>query len=225
MKKPLKILIKFPTRSRPHQFLKVLNLLVDKSADKENISYLISYDSDDSTMSEPIIEKAKQAASEITICGGTSNNKVHACNRDIEIVKEWDIVVLISDDMIPQIEGWDNILRQAMTKYYPDTDGCLWFFDGYQDRICTLVIMGKKYFDRTGYLYHPDYNSLFCDNEQTLVAQKLNKMTYIPLCIFKHEHFANNASVKRDNLYNKNEGFYRIDEQVFLKREANNFDL
>lgn len=221
----MKILVKFPTKSRPHQFLKVLSLLVEKSTDKDNIRYLISYDKDDITMTDEVIKEAMKIAPKIALWGGHSNNKIHACNRNIEKEAGWDIIVLMSDDMIPQVEGWDEIIRQAMTKYYSDTDGCVWFPDGYQDRICTLVIMGKKYFDRFGYLYHSDYNSLFCDNEQTLVAQKLNKMEYINFCIFKHEHFANNANVKRDSLYDKNEGFYRLDEVVFKRRQSKNFDL
>ncbi|PCJ57935.1 MAG: hypothetical protein COA65_08730 [Rhodospirillaceae bacterium] len=158
-----------------------------------------------------------------TIIGGTSNNKIHACNRDIEKGKDWDIIVLISDDMIPQIDGWDEIIRQAMTKYYPDTDGTLWFNDGYQDRICTLCIIGRKYFDRFGFIYHPDYNSLFCDNEFTEVAKGLDKMTYFTACIFRHEHFANNPQIKRDKLYDRNEAFFNIDKATYERRKAEGF--
>lgn len=225
--KPLKILIKFPTRERPEQFLNVLNLLNEKATDRENIYYLISTDSDDPTMTPEIRDKARKAIGKVKnlqICIGVSNNKIHACNRDIENwgVK-WDIVVLVSDDMIPQIDGWDEVIRQAMIKYHPDTDGCLWFNDGYQDRICTLVIMGRVYYNRFNYLYHPSYNSLFCDEEQTVVAKGLDKMTYFSTVIIRHEHFINNPQTKRDKLYDRNEAYFNIDKEIYEQRKAKGF--
>ncbi len=76
-----------------------------------------------------------------------------------------------------------------MIQYYPDTDGVLWFNDGFQkDRLNTLSILGKKYYDRFGYIYHPSYKSLWCDNEFTEVATKLGKQTYFEQIIIKHEH-------------------------------------
>ena len=221
--KPLKILVKFPTRERPEQFLKVLNLLNEKATDRDNITYLISFDKDDPTMTSEITTKAQNAIEHLALFTGTSNNKIHACNRDIVWLRKWDIVVLMSDDMIPQIEGWDEIIRQAMTKYYPDTDGCLWFNDGYQDRICTLCIIGRTYYDRFGFIYHPDYNSLFCDNEFTEVAKGLDKMTYFTTVLFKHEHFANNAKTVRDKLYDRNEAYFNLDKDIYEKRKAQGF--
>ena len=224
MKKPLKILVKFPTRSRSAQFLKVLNLLNEKATDKENVFYLISVDSDDHTMQDITTQIGDMIPfMNLALEYGQSNNKIHACNRDMEEAQDWDIVVLMSDDMIPQVEGWDDTIREAMTRYYPDTDGCLWFNDGYQDRICTMCIIGKKYYDRFNYIYHPDYHSLFCDNEFTEVAQGLDKMTYFTTVLFKHEHFANNSMVTRDKLYDRNEALFNIDKQTYERRKAQGF--
>lgn len=222
--KPLKILVKFPTRSRPQQFLNVLNLLNEKATDRKNIEYLISIDDDDPTMTGNVLTETIKISNILIGCE-ISNNKIHACNRDIEKVKKWDIIVLMSDDMIPQLDGWDEIIRQGMTKYHPDTDGCLWFNDGYQDRVCTLVIMGRVYYNRFNYLYHPDYNSLFCDNEQTEVAQGLDKMTYFTTVIFKHSHFANDPTVKRDALYKRNEAYFNLDKTIFEKRKSQGFPI
>ena len=64
-----------------------------------------------------------------------------------------------------------------MSFNYPDTDGVLWFNDGFQgNRLNTLCILGKKYYERFNYIYHPDYISLYCDEEQTNVARNMNKM-------------------------------------------------
>lgn len=222
----MKILIKLPTKSRPQQFLNVLRLLNKKAFDRENISYLVSYDSDDPTMTYEVRNEAIQMVMNIYMIEGTSNNKIHACNRDInEYKNEWDIILLMSDDMIPQVDGWDKIIRQKMQEHFPDTDGALWFNDGYQDRTCTLTIFGKKYYDRFGWLYCPDYSSLFSDNEQTEVGLQLGKMEYFETCIIKHEHFANNSQIKRDKLYDYNESFFHMDQAVYNERNSRNFDL
>lgn len=192
----------------------------EKASDWQNINYLITLDSNDSTM---VNIEDKINVNNVTLIYGKSESKIHACNRDMELNTGWDIVVLVSDDMIPVMEGWDEIIRDDMKEMAPDLDGCLWYSDGYQDRICTLNIMGKKYYDRFNYLYHPDYHSLFCDNEFTEVAIGLSKMFKSERTLFKHEHFANNSQTKRDKLYDRNEALFNIDKQTYERRKANGF--
>lgn len=220
--KALRILVKFPTRERPQQFLKVLNLLNEKATDRNNINYLITLDGDDHSMTQ-LVKDAALNVNNVTIVIGKSDSKIHACNRDMEVNTGWDIVILVSDDMVPQVDGWDEVLRQSMLKYYPDTDGALWFNDGYQPRTCTLTVFGKKYYDRFGWLYHPDYHSLFCDNEQTEVGLASGKLKYLELVLFKHEHFANNPQVKRDALYDRNEALFNLDKVTYERRKAKGF--
>jgi hypothetical protein len=56
---------------------------------------------------------------------GLSKSKIDAVNRDInEYKKHWDIVLLASDDMIPQIKGYDNIIRDNMMFNYPILTVC-----------------------------------------------------------------------------------------------------
>lgn len=159
---------------------------------------------------------------------GKSLSKIHAVNRDMDHVKDkdWNVLLLASDDMIPQVKGYDQIILDKMAEHYPDTDGVLWFNDGFVGkRLNTLSIMGRKYYDRFGYIYNPEYTSLFCDDEFMHVSQMLNKVTYFDECIIKHEHPMNGASVPMDSLYRKNERFYQQDKAVFERRKAMNFDL
>jgi hypothetical protein len=223
MKKDLRILVKFPTRSRPEQFLKTLTEYYNKAKDNANIEYLISYDLDDSKMTPGVIAKAKSLGKNVKMVSGHSKSKIHACNRDMDKAGEWDIVLLVSDDMFIQVDEWDEILRYNMLKNYPDTDGCLWFNDSHQTRICTLTCMGKKYYERFNYLYHPSYKSLWCDNEFTDVAQKLGKMTYINLKLVNHQHPCWGRKMQMDDLYRINEGFFKIDADNYNKRKAKNF--
>jgi hypothetical protein len=217
-----KLLIKFPTRNRPQKFLEVLTKYVQMATDKANIQFIVSYDMDDYTMSPDVIKKA-ESLKNVKCIEGVSLSKIDACNRDIEEAGNWDIIVLASDDMIPVTIGWDQIIRNSMDQSYPDLDGVLYFPDGYTT-LNTMCIMGKKYFDRFNYIYHPDYMSLWCDNEFMEVANSLGKQKKFNQTLFKHEHPANNKT-RMDSLYLMNEKFYSADRITYMNRKKMNFGL
>lgn len=222
--KKLKILVKFPTRQRPLKFLDVLTRYVNTCVDKDNIEFLVSHDADDFTMTDHVINKAKSLHKNVKTVRGVSIGKIHACNRDMEQAGEWDILVLASDDMIPVKMGWDNIIRAGMSNHFKDTDGVLYFPDGYT-ALNTMCIMGKKYYDRFGYIYHSGYISLWCDNEFMEVAQHLNRQAKFNEVLFKHEHPANNRGAGNDSLYVLNDKYYMVDKNLYTKRKAVNFYL
>lgn len=220
------ILVKFPTRSRPERFLEMLNMYVLSCNDREGVDYLVSIDTDDATMTDVVCGKALQIAKgHIKIVRGMSPNKIHACNRDLENLDEkYRIIILASDDMQPMVQGWDTIIREQMEQQYPDTDGCLWFYDGHQSRICTMNIMGRKYFDELGYMYHPSYISLWCDNEFTDVATAKQKISYYNTCLFRHVHpMWERKGEEMDELYRANESYFKRDQNNYNKRKANGF--
>jgi hypothetical protein len=161
----------------------------------------------------------------IKVVYGNSDSKIHAINRDIELVDEWDIVLLASDDMTPKVKGYDNIIRDRMKEFYPDTDGILWFNDGHQgNKLNTLSILGKKYYDRFGYIYQPEYKSVWSDNEFMMVGNLLGKQTYMDEVIIEHEHpdwgYGNRDIIHQIN--SKNESH---DRNLFMNRKNNNFYL
>lgn len=219
----MNLLIKFPTKGRRERFVQTIRGYLANIVLPET-KILVTFDSDDRASTTPdILKFLEHNKVEYTI--GYSKSKVDACNRDLE-GKDFDVVLLASDDMICVERGFDKIICDAMEKHFPDTDGSLHFNDGYtQDRLRTMVIFGKKYYDRFGYLYHPDYISLWSDNEDIEVAKLLNKYQYFPQILFKHQHYANDASVKRDERYNFTEQFYLADQKTFDRRKAMNFGL
>jgi len=222
----MRLLIKFPTRSRSKKFLEVLDLYYKNLNNIDLTEFCISIDEDDISMNNEEILSVLDNYENLTIFISNSKSKIQAINADIEEMNNWDVVLLASDDMIPQIKGYDDIIRENMKKYYPDTDGVLWFFDGNRKDLNTLCILGKKYYDRFGYIYHPGYKSFYCDDEFTQVANRLKKQTFIDQIIIRHEHpdipqYRN----KFDESYSKNSKYYPIDHQFFQLRQKNNFGL
>ena len=189
--------------------------------DVSRMKFMITLDRDDTTYD---LHEITMEFPSLVISVSESKNKVDAINRDMSRAPPFDIVLLASDDMIPVVKGYDTIIRTKMKKLYPDTDGVLWFYDGYQKRINTLIVMGKRYFDRFGFLYDPVYKSFFCDNEFTEVAEKLKKQAFIDETIIKHEHPAN-TGVESDELYKTNDKYWKEDEYTYSTRNKTDFEF
>lgn len=224
----MKILVKFPTRGRSDLFFKTLDLYYSMALDKENLFFLVSLDEDDPDMSSFDVNEKLLSYENLMFIYGKSKNKIHAVNRDLELFEDrFDIILLASDDMIPQVQGYDEIIRDKMKELYPDTDGILFFNDGFKKNVLnTLCILGEKYYKRFGYIYYPGYVSLWADNEFMEVGYLLKKQTYIDHCIIKHEHPDHGfTAIPRDNIHVLNNKFYDVDKNLFEERKSKNFDL
>jgi hypothetical protein len=220
----MKLLVKFPTRGRKTKFLSVLKKYYDLCEDKDNTHFLISLDEDDSEMNDQHTKDVLRTYKNLTFIYDNSKSKIDAVNRDIEkFEKEWDILLLASDDMVPQIKGYDIIIKNKMSEFFPETDGILWFNDGFQgNRLNTLCILGKKYYERFNYIYHPDYKSCWSDNEFMEVGNILKKQIYIDQVIIKHEH-PDWGYGSIDYVHNNNVKDWHHDNNVFQQRKSNNF--
>jgi hypothetical protein len=222
---PAKILIQFPTRQRPGKFLRVAKLYIDLMNDKDNWIMNVSCDDNDPTMNNPVMMRKiyKLHPDKVFLNFNPNKSKIQAVNADVSEY-DFDIVLLASDDMIPRERGYDNVIRKFFSLYFSDYDGVLHFDDGFQhDRLNTLSIVGKKYYDRFGYLYHPSYISLSADTEFDDVSRILGKRKYIEQVIIKHEHPETGAPM--DELYRKNNAFANADRRNYLQRKAMNFKL
>lgn len=225
---PYRILIKFPTRNRPQKFIQCIKDMYIGMGDKTNTKVVVTADLNDPTMyNRQVLEAVRPFIINygLEINFGVSEGKIHAVNRDLEQYNDWDIIVLMSDDMKWQVQSFDYQIRKSFETYYPNTDGLLHYNDGFTaNRLITMPIMGRKYFDRFGYIYHPSYKSLWCDNEMTEVGRILNKTAYIDQPIFRHEHFSNVGGFMDEQL-KYTESFSARDHDNYEQRRHKNFDL
>jgi hypothetical protein len=231
MKNKYKILFKFASRSRRFKFFEGMNNILNMIADHENFCILVSLDTDDDVMNNketmtslmPYIQKYPN---NIIVKYGTSKNKVDAINRDVNEIKDrfnFDILVNFSDDMLFIKHSFDEVIRNKFETYFTDTDGNIFFNDGFTgDKLCTMSIIGRKYYDKFNYIYHPSYISLWCDNEYTQVAKRDNKLMYFDEDIFRHNHPANIGGIVDAQLI-KTESYAEVDRQNYEQRLKNNF--
>jgi hypothetical protein len=209
--------------------METLKKYVDFARRPDQIGIAISCDVDDVTMTPPTVQQQLlQLVSKFewsALYFGGSTTKIEACNADIEKVEyPWDIVVLVSDDMVPEVRGYDDIIRQQMT---PDRDCILWFNDGHQGyHLNTLSIYGRAMYQRLGCIYDPVYKSFYCDTEITdrCKTDLASKTKYIPTCIIRHKHpfWTKQAP---DALYHQNQRFWTDDFRTYIGRKNHPFDL
>ena len=224
----MRILLKCPTRSRPQKVMATLSQYMKLANHPEQIGVAISCDDTDTTMSRNLVHEelhrilAKTAWHQIFT--SPNRSKIEACNANMnEIGWEWDIVVLVSDDMIPQVQGYDDVIRTHMMARFPNTDGILWFSDGFRGQdLNTLNIFGRKMYDRLGYMYRPEYKSLFCDNELTdrCKGDLKDKTLHISYCIIRHEHPGTGFAQNNDSLYDQNSRYFYDDAKTYISRKS-----
>lgn len=220
-----RILFKFPARGRREKLISTLTQYHEHLINKQDFQFLISIDDDDDELNNDGTKEVLSKLPNTKVVVGESLGKIGAVNRDMDHADPWEIVVLLSDDMMPKLNGFDMIIRKDMHKHFPDKDGVLWYNDGHQgDKLNTLCILGKKYYDRFGWIYHPGYKSLFSDNDFMEVSKLLGKVKYNSLCIIEHQHWAWGYG-NMDDLYKANEKYFQEDQAFFQKRSAENFGI
>jgi hypothetical protein len=218
----LKLLIKFPTRNRPEKFFSILDKYYLNLRDN-NFEFIISCDVEDITMNNSIVRGKLDTYPHLKYYFKDNKSKVEAINNDITNDTAFDILLLASDDMEPVKPGYDLIIKSKMLEHFSDTDGVLWFNDGFQkNNLNTLVIVGKRYYNRFKYIYHPSYQSLYCDTEFTLVSKAIGKVKYFDDVIIKHIQYSI-VKEEPDELYIRNNKLEQVDRITFQLRSQNNF--
>jgi hypothetical protein len=210
----------FATRNRPQKMAEALGTIIDLS-ENNNYSIGLTIDDDDSTTLNSHQLSDILQSDQIKVNPGRSTSKVHAINRGMA---GWsgDIVVNMSDDMRFIKRGFDRDIVRAFQR---DTDQFLHFPDGRVNKILpTMSIMGRSYYERLNYIYHPDYQSLWCDNEAMEVAQQLGRYKYIDKQIFSHDHPAWTGE-PADPLLLHTESFFEIDQQTYQRRSQSGFPI
>jgi len=219
----MKLFIKFASRGRQEKFFETLDRYLDVSNNHE-LFFLFSFNDDDEEMhNQEVKDKLEKIFKErdnmdYQILYEPYLNKIEAINHlayEISNQKQPDIMIMGSDDLIPIMGGWDNVLVDEFLKVgIEDLDFALHTRNyQWESKLDINCIMGKKYFDRFGYFYNPEYKSIYCDNEYTYVAQKLNRWHWTEQCIFKHDH-------RMDGTFSRNSQFDKRDHNVWIKREV-----
>lgn len=219
-----------PSRGRPEKSLATFQKW--NNPDTYNFQYILSLDQDD-----PLLDKYLDIYPDYFSLKDTPNNARILVNKNRSAIDAinaaakyaWaDILMVVSDDSEPCADGsnydnqhnWADKIHQAVPRH---RDWILKTQDGIQPWIITMPIMGRDYYQRFGYIYHPDYAHMFCDTELTCVADITGKKI-VSNIMFPHKHYSVTGETP-DFIAKKNDATWAQGEKLFLERYKRNFDL
>lgn len=96
-----------------------------------------------------------------------------------------DVLVVIADDLTP-CDRWDRLLRmlppanKAWACYVPD--------DTRSDGLMCHPVISRALYNQRGYVFHPDYFGVYCDNDFTTRTQLEALIVQIPGMEWRHDH-------------------------------------
>jgi hypothetical protein len=222
-----RILFTFASRNRPERFFKALLNLIEMCSDKDHYTVFACLDEDDpyidgyNTMAESYGDLLKHVIFDY----GYSKSKIDAINRKWPDSIDYDIIINWSDDMNALVFGFDVLIKQYFYSVFPEGDGLLHMSD--QDAkaaVPVLYIADKKYYNRDGFIYHPSYLSLWCDNESMEVAKLRERYHFCGEVVFHHLNPAYGHQ-ERDTMFDIQQGHWGVDEANYHARKAINFGL
>ena len=222
-----KILFNFASRSRPNKLISAIQNIQDKIETSDYL-ILVTLDVDDTTCATNEFYERLKCYKHVMPVYGFSKNKIDAINKNVWMIDDFDILINMSDDMYWLEKGFDKVIEDNMMESFPDLDGFLHYHDMSRasDALCTLSIMGKKYYSRTNYIYHPDYANVYCDLEATEVAKALGKHRFFDIHLFEHRHpIWGKAEMDAQYLKTENKEGYAADYATYSRRRNNNFNI
>lgn len=209
------ISILHPSWKRPALAMQCHDEWIAKADNPQQIEYILCLAGNDPTLDR---YQANFYGTGATIVISEQNGLIKQVNEAARH-STGNLLVAVSDDFVCP-EHWDTILLTALEgkeDYVVKTQ------DGLQPFIMTLPIMDRAFYNRFGYIYHPDYFHMYGDEELALVGKILGKTITLDV-LFQHNHYSTGANPK-DEVNQKNDSFMMVDRETFKARKEKNFGL
>jgi hypothetical protein len=185
----MNILINLASKGRPRLLCEVLDRTFDYLSGQHRAWVFLKIDEDDHATREyerfrKLCVDRRDSLVQCYLDG--PQTKISATNAGIKMNMPWEVLVNLADDMVPVTRGFDDVIARRMNEAFPHLDGALWFPDGLQSKICTMSVLGRKYYDRFGFVYPPQFKSLYADDWHTQMAQHLGRLARFPDELVSH---------------------------------------
>ena len=206
-----------PSRGRPDMAADCIKDWKSKAQAPDKIRHFLSLDADDPTRSlYPEADK--------TLINENAG-MVQAINRLLPLCEdESGLLVTLYDDFSPP-ERWDRWLAGLIKA----KGAGVVFVDCCNHQLQTIQIGSVSVFKRWGYVLHPEYKSMFSDNDFTEPATTDESTTVIDArfaLLFDHSHpVITGRDEDMDETYRRTNAQDRYDQgaAILEKRRANNF--
>lgn len=204
-----------PSRGRAKKALETYNYWMDQASGDLNIEHILSIDNDD------VQRESYLSFKNSLVIPNDNKDVVEATNKAAKF-SSGDILIYLSDDFkCPKY--WDRLVFEKMrkTECLLKVDDCLQKF---HIPVLTIPIMSRALYERLGYFWHPEYKSMFVDEDLYWTCKNNGWIIEAPELKFPHEHCANGMA-ENDETYKRSSANWNQGKEVFRKRKLANFPL
>lgn len=218
----MKISLIHPSRGRANKSYHNSIYWLSNSGLENNVELIVIVDTDDNQRTDYTIQYT------IPLCAanliiGDNTSVVEATNKAAK-ESTGDILIYLSDDF-KCLDNWGElILKEFEGVTEPmllKVDDCLQKFN---IPVLTIPIMNRALYERLGYFWHPEYKSMFCDEDLYWTAHKLGALKFAEHLKFPHEHVSI-GKAPDDETYRASAKNWDQGKAVFAKRKAAGFPV
>ena len=225
----IRVAIVHPSFGRPELALKCANEWYTKADRRDELEYTLALNDNDPSIAKYVVQ-AWPLFGRFRVDIGDSSTASQAMNRAVKrISNTTELIMVVADDQgCP--DHWDSELKKVLSGidnfrkpvYIYVSDG---LSDMDKDEGPKYAYINRAFYEKLGFLQHPDYHSLYADNDLFECAKILG-MIRAPHLIFEHRHHSRSEG-KWDDTYWRTNNLEAVaqGQRVFAERKARNFDL
>lgn len=211
-----------PSRGRPQKAFDTYNNWINKLSGDYDIEHILSIDNSDLPNNKQDYFDLFTPFTKI-IC--SDNDCVVDATNQAAKLATGEILVYLSDDFDCP-DNWDDLIYCALSMFKNrpmllKVDDCL---QPFQTKIVTIPIMNRELYNKLGYMWHPDYKSMFVDEDLYWTCSIRWWVTMCPDLKFPHNHYLN-GKAEQDDTYKRSESFWNQGKELFAKRKQLQFPL
>lgn len=202
-----------PSRSRPQKSFETSSDWVNRAGVETEL--IVSVDRDDPYLRDYSV-----------LYGGkilVNDNKfvVQAANHAAKVAK-FDVLVYLSDDF----KCFDNWGVEVLKKFEGCSTPRLIKVDDklqtFHKDVLTIPIMNRLLYQELGYFFHPEYHSMFVDQDLYWTVKNMEAMIFCPELVFEHHHYVN-GKAKKDETYERSTSNWNQGKHLYQQRKEQNF--
>lgn len=175
------------TTARPHLIAAALRRWFDQARYPENVEAIVCVDQPDAESGRRAIDTLPGTARVRLVVNAGPRTCVAGWNEAAKAVTG-EVVIALSDDFAAP-PHWDEALATLEPAGWWCGDRVVAVWDGNNGDVFTLPILTRTRLARFGYLFHPSYESLYCDAEFTAVAKAEGVVIEARHLLFEHHHY------------------------------------
>lgn len=208
-----------PTRGRAQKSWNTTRQWIDRAGCETEL--IVSIDDNDPQRDQYLRQYSHADLFKTRIISNPNECVVEAANHAAK-ESRGSILVYLSDDFVcPQMWGKSilELTSKLQDKWLLKVD------DGYQPfwkDVLTIPIMSRALYEDLGYLFHPSFRSMFCDQDLFWTCKNMGVIIDAPQFIFPHEHYCNKKA-PIDDTYRRSDMNWNSGKELYNLRKQQNF--